>query len=113
MKTAALLLVAFAVVAGCDRKIAGGVADGKAVFSEVCARCHGPLGVPTRVDVARLGVKDLTEPEVQDRLSDADIRGQIIHGSKNQQMPSFAGALTEEQVAAVIAHVRTFGKAPQ
>ncbi len=110
-----MLLLAAAAVAvggasGCDRTIAGGRADGAAIFSEVCARCHGPVGVPDTGQVARLGVKNLTLPELHERLSDADIANQIRNGSKNQNMPAFAGALTEEQIAAVIAHVRTLRK---
>jgi mono/diheme cytochrome c family protein len=100
----AILLTAFVA---CSRSIAGGAADGAAVFDEACARCHGPRGVPDSGMVARLGVKNLTEPALQERLTDADIRRQIVDGSKNQQMPAFSGALTDAQLDAVIAHVRT------
>lgn len=107
------MLLCLALAAGCERKIAGGAADGDAIFSEACARCHGPAGVPTQVDVVRLGVRNLSQPELQDRMSDADIHQQILHGSENQRMPSFAGALSEEQIAAVIAHVRTLRQPPK
>lgn len=101
-----LLCSALALVA-CDRRVAGGKADGAAIFAEVCARCHGPEGTPDPGNVARLGVKDLADPALQLRLSDAEIRRQIIKGSDNKQMPAFEGTLTEEQIAAIIAHVRT------
>lgn len=97
------------LAAGCRDGIAGGRADGAAIFSEVCARCHGPEGIPPPSEVARLGVKPLTSPHVQRELSDADIRRQILNGSENKQMPSFAGALSEAQLDAIIAHVRTLG----
>lgn len=105
MVRAALLALVLAWAGACDREVAGGKADGAAVFSEVCARCHGPQGVPDTGMVARLGVVPLTSKRVQD-LSDADIRRQILEGSANQQMPSFAGALSGEQIDAVIRHVR-------
>ena len=101
--------LAAAGLAGCRDRIAGGRADGAAIFAEVCARCHGPDGVPPPSEVARLGVKPLTSERVQRELSDADIRRQILHGSDNKQMPSFAGALDDAQVAAIVAHVRTLG----
>lgn len=104
------LLLALVVLAGCRDQIAGGRADGAAIFSEVCARCHGPEGVPDAGSVARLGVKPLTSDNVQRRLSDEDIRRQILEGSENKQMPSFAGALSDAQVAAVIGHVRSLGR---
>ncbi len=101
------LLVFAALALACDGKIAGGNADGARVFDEACARCHGPRGIPDPGMVAQIGVKDLTSPRVQKSFSDADIRRQIVEGSDNQKMPSFAGALTDEQLDAVIAHVRT------
>lgn len=102
-------LVAIAAQAGCQERIAGGRADGAAIFAEVCARCHGPAGVPPPSEVARLGVKPLTSPHVQRELTDAEIRRQILQGSENKQMPAFAGALSDAQVAAIVAHVRTLG----
>lgn len=102
-----LAVCAPAALASCDRRVAGGSTDGRAVYEEACARCHGPGGVPDRGQVVRLGVKDLTQAEVQARMTDDDIRGQIVNGSKNQQMPSFRGVLTDAQLDAVIAHVRT------
>lgn len=109
-----LVAVAFALAAmtsACHSKVADGRADGAAIFSQVCARCHGPSGVPSAANVARLGVKPLNSVHVQEQMTDADIRHQILHGSKNKQMPSFVGALSEAQIRAVIAHVRTLGPA--
>lgn len=104
-----LLVLAIALLgAGCERKIAGGEADGAKIFAEVCSRCHGPKGEPNASMVARYGVKNLRSEHVQAEMSDGDIRRQILQGSKNKQMPSFEGAITEEQIAAVIGHVRSF-----
>lgn len=101
------VLLALLCAAACRDQIAGGRADGAAIFSEVCARCHGPQGQPDAANVARLGVKPLTTDHVQRQLTDEDIRRQILRGSENKQMPSFAGALSDAQVDAVIRHVRT------
>jgi mono/diheme cytochrome c family protein len=115
---AALILLAVAAfgalgaLGGCRDRIAGGRADGTEIFSEVCARCHGPAGNPDPANVARLGVKPLTSDHVQREMSDDDIRNQIMHGSKNRQMPAFSGALSDAQIAAVIAHVRTLAPRP-
>lgn len=98
---------------GCERKIAGGEADGAKIFAEVCARCHGPRGEPNQSMIARYGVKNLRSHHVQAEMKDADIRRQILKGSKNKQMPSFQGALSDEQIDAVIAHVRTFATPPE
>ena len=91
----------------CSRKIAEGKADGAAIYSESCARCHGPNGVPDAATVARTGVRPLTSNRVQVELTDADIRTQVLNGSANGLMPAFVGALTDEQVDAVIGYVRS------
>jgi mono/diheme cytochrome c family protein len=107
----AAALLCLAAGTGCHDEVAGGRADGAAIFSEVCARCHGPDGVPDAANVARLGVKPLTSAHVKRELTDQDIRHQIMNGSRNKQMPSFAGALSDPQVEAIVKHVRTLGGA--
>lgn len=109
--SAIVLALAVLTQGACNSQVAGGEADGAKVFAGACARCHGPNGRPDPGMVAKLGVKDLTKPELQARLSDKDIRQQILQGSKNKQMPSFDGALTEPQIEAVIAHVRGLSSA--
>jgi mono/diheme cytochrome c family protein len=113
--SAYVLALGVLALGACNSQVADGQADGAKVFEGACARCHGPNGRPDPGMVAKLGVKDLTQPALQARLSDADIRQQILKGSKNKQMPSFDGALTEPQIDAVIAHVRSLksGTAPK
>jgi mono/diheme cytochrome c family protein len=103
-----LLLV---LLGACSGEVAGGRADGPAVFAEVCARCHGPGGKPDASMVAQLGVKDLTSDHVQRELSDADLERQIRRGSANRRMPAFEGALGDAQIAALVRYVRTLGPA--
>jgi mono/diheme cytochrome c family protein len=105
MVVISLLLLLLAPL-GCDRKVAGGSTDGATVYDEACARCHGPNGVPEPGLAAQMGVKDLTRRELHERLSDADIRKQILHGSANKRMPAFSGMLTDEQVDALVTYVR-------
>jgi mono/diheme cytochrome c family protein len=101
-----------ALLFGCSGKVAGGEADGSRIFAEVCSRCHGIGGEPSPSMVARYGVKNLRSRRVQEEMSDARIRAQILEGSANKQMPSFEGALTDEQIEAVIAHVRSLDEEP-
>ncbi len=105
MSVCSLLLLMVVVVSGC-RQVAGGRADGAEVFRSVCAGCHGPAGVPEPAMRARLGVKDLSDPKLHQRLSDQQIREQIQNGSEDKRMPAFTGALTPAQVEAVIVYIR-------
>jgi len=59
--------------------------------------------------VAQLNVRDLTSPELRARITPALVEAQVRTGSKNKLMPSFAGALTDEQIRAVAAHVASPG----
>lgn len=105
------LVVVPMLVAGCNRRVAGGSTDGAKVFAEACARCHGPGGKPPVQMVDSLGVRDLTADEFRDRRNRALIENQVRHGSGNGRMPAFAGALSEPQITAVAAYVMALGAA--
>jgi mono/diheme cytochrome c family protein len=87
----------------CDSGASSG--DGAKVFATVCITCHGPTGKPNEMMVAKLGVKDLTSPEVRKTLTADKIEDQVRYGSKNKVMPGFAGALSDAQIKAVAAYV--------
>lgn len=95
------------VVAACSREVAGGKADGAAVFAQACSSCHGPNGSPTEALRAQLGVRDLTTPEFHARVTADLVRKQVKNGSANHVMPSFDGALSDAQIDAVAAYVLT------
>lgn len=59
---------------------------------------------------ARTGVKPLNSESVA-ALSDPQIAEQIRNGSKNKMMPAFQGALSDTQIDALTAHVRTLNPA--
>jgi cytochrome c oxidase cbb3-type subunit 3 len=84
---------------------AGNAAGGAEVFAKVCAACHGPTGKPDAAMVARLGVHDLTDPTFRDKVTPELVEHQVREGSKNKLMPSFVGAITDEQIRAVAAYV--------
>lgn len=100
MKFAVLLVLA----AACGNPTEGS-GDGATLFQSMCASCHGPTGKPPAAMVARLGVRDLTDPKLRPTLTAAHVEEQMRSGSKNKLMPSFSGAMTEEQIKAVAAFV--------
>ncbi len=95
-------------LAACDREVAAG-ASGAEVFHSQCAVCHGDTGRPPEAMVARLGVKDLTARELRARITPELVANQVRRGSQNKLMPSFAGALSDAQIAAVAAYVASPG----
>lgn len=103
LQTTALLLA----LAACDTRVAGGKADGPAVFAEACARCHGEQGTPSESMKAQLGVKDLRAAEFHARATRDLVEHQVRTGSPNKIMPPFAGTLSDEQIRAVSEYVLT------
>jgi cytochrome c oxidase cbb3-type subunit 3 len=93
------------VLGACHGNPAGDAKDGAQIFQSVCVACHGPTGKPSESMVARLGVKDLTAPELRAKITPELVEKQIREGSANKIMPSFAGALTDSQIRAVAAYV--------
>lgn len=99
--------LALCFLGACRPEVAGGQADGKAIFAEICARCHGRDGTPEESLARLLGVRNLRDPAFQAGISDADLRMRITLGSANRRMPAFEGVLDPAQIDAVAAYVRT------
>jgi mono/diheme cytochrome c family protein len=90
---------------GCNAEVAGGRADGAAIFAQACARCHGETGKPPEQMVRGLGVRDLTAPEFRDRATLALVQKQVREGSQNKIMPSYASSMSAAQIDAVAVYV--------
>jgi high-affinity iron transporter len=84
------------------------VAEGKRIYKERCVACHGPLGKGDGYVEFNPPVADLTSKRVQKRL-DAELFRTIHQGRPNTAMGSWRLALSDEEILAVIQHVRTLG----
>jgi cytochrome c6 len=74
-----------------------------ATFKTKCAMCHGPDGSGSEVGKS-MHVPDLRSQVVQ-KQSDAEL-AQIISNGKGG-MPAFKDSLSEDQIHALVAHIRT------
>lgn len=117
------LLLSEAVLAGLDQKQQGHNAAtaakagakeceptpeavrGKELYLQNCARCHGGDGRGDTPLGKRLQASDLTDPTWQWETSDQRIAEIITNGE--ERMPAFGRKLSVEDVALVVAHVRT------
>jgi len=85
--------------------------DGRALFENNCAACHGLDGRAKTPQGKKLKAHDLRES----KYTDAEIEHQIREGKKNaagvQVMPAFGQELKDEQIKAVIAYVKAFRSA--
>jgi cytochrome c6 len=80
-----------------------GSAPGAGVYKSNCATCHGQDGGGTAVGKS-LKAADLRSAEVQSK-PDAELTQVISDGKGN--MPGFKGTISDDQIHAVLAHVRT------
>ena len=106
----AVIISTCALVSGDPaNRIAGTTAaDGNAVFQAKCAVCHGKdgRGLP---NYRAKGQPDFTDANWQKSRTDAALINVTKEG-KGKLMPAFKGKLSDDDIAAVVARVRSFGK---
>jgi mono/diheme cytochrome c family protein len=88
-------------------------ADAKANWDANCVQCHGKDGHADTKMGKTLNAKDLTDPKVQAAFTDAKATQSIKEGVKDNgktTMKSFGGKLTDDEVKALVAYVRTLKK---
>jgi mono/diheme cytochrome c family protein len=83
-------------------------ADAAKVFKKKCAACHGKEGEPNKV-FAKQGVRSFKDAEWQKATKDAQVEDSIRKGKKGTMMASFEKQLSDEEVKALVAYIRTLG----
>jgi cytochrome c6 len=78
-------------------------AAASATFRTKCATCHGQDGAGSEVGKS-MNVPDLRSEAVQ-KKTDAEL-AQVISNGKGG-MPPFKGSLSEDQIQALVTHIRT------
>ena len=84
------------------------IADGAALYSAKCSICHGKdgRGLP---NWRSKGQPDFSDAKWQKARTDA----QIVDATKNGKgkfMPAFKAKMSDEEITAVVARIRSFGK---
>jgi len=78
---------------------------GARTFQRSCSGCHGPDGRGTLRPGLTRPPRDLTQAEFQARMTDEQLRHSIRIGKG--QMPAFGGLMAEQDIAELIAFIRT------
>jgi cytochrome c oxidase cbb3-type subunit III len=87
--------------------------QGKKLYGQFCASCHGQSGKGDGPAAAALNPKprDHTDKEAMSKLSDEDLFNVIKNGGasvgKSPLMPAWGASLKDEQIRDVMAYVRT------
>jgi mono/diheme cytochrome c family protein len=79
--------------------------DGATIFKRNCVLCHGPDGK----GLATFKTPNFTDPKVQASLTDEQILETIKNGKKGTVMPPWGDKLSDQDIKAVAAHIRSFG----
>ena len=92
---------------------------GQLLDDKYCSRCHSPESTPERVsNYDNLEVKPhaLTEGDVLNKMSDADLTAIISHGgpalNKSPLMPPYGYTLSKTEMQALIAYIRMVSDPP-
>ena len=86
--------------------------EGAQLFALACARCHGAEGRGgVKTDAGR-APRNFHDADFHASRSDEQIRMAIVKG-KDNTMPAFGAMFTDEQVLALVAHLRTFDPRPK
>jgi mono/diheme cytochrome c family protein len=76
---------------------------GADLFAQRCSGCHGTDGR----GITSAGTPNFTSRDLQAKLTDQQIAATIRNG-KSGRMPAFGGELSDEQISALTAQVRSF-----
>jgi mono/diheme cytochrome c family protein len=87
-------------------------ADTKALYEQQCTKCHGADGKGDTKMGKKAGAKDYTDPKVQAELKDDKAFKSIKEGLKDgdKVLMKPAEKVTDEEIKALIAYMRTFKK---
>ena len=89
-------------------------ADVQENWTKNCASCHGKDGKGETKAGKKAEVKDLTDATYQASFTDEQMIKQIKEGMKDkngkEKMKPFGDKLNEEEIKALVAHVRSFKK---
>ncbi|MBI3849838.1 MAG: cytochrome c [Verrucomicrobia bacterium] len=106
-------LLALGLTAFVAATVSASAADAKATYEKDCAKCHGVDGKGQTKMGQKLGAKDYTDAKVQAELKDEAAIKAIKEGLKDKDgkvLMKPAEGLSDADIKALVAHMRTFKK---
>jgi len=88
-------------------------ADAKENWTKNCAKCHGADGKGQTKMGKQTGAKDYTDAKVQEALNDDKALKTVKEGlteNGKKKMDAYGEKLSDDEIKALIAHIRAFKK---
>ena len=84
------------------------ITSGKDLYAKNCMICHKENGTGGKITIEGKSIdpNDLTTDKMKAK-TDEKLYGYISDGAPDDGMPAFKGKLTDEQIKAVVKHVRS------
>jgi mono/diheme cytochrome c family protein len=106
MKKIIVLLTAFAFAA----VLSANAGDGKQVYTDSCAKCHGEDGKGQTKMGQKSGCKDYTVEAIKDDAAFKSVKEGMKDKDGKTLMKPFGDTLSEADIKAAIAYMKTFKK---
>jgi mono/diheme cytochrome c family protein len=106
-------IISLTVALLCAFVTSGRAADAKALWTANCTQCHGASGKGDTAMGKKLNAADLTDSKKQASFTDAQATEAIKNGVKENgktTMKAFGGKLSDDDIKALVAYVRTLKK---
>jgi cytochrome c6 len=106
-------IITLSIVVMAVATLAASAADGKENYDKLCKKCHGEDGKGQTAMGKKAGAKDYSDPKVQEALTDDAAFKAIKEGFKDKegkQVMRAAEDLSDADIKAIVAHLRTFKK---
>lgn len=88
-------------------------ADAAQNYEKNCLKCHGKDGKGNTKMGRQSGVKDYTDPKVQEEMKDDKALKTVKEGITDkgkEKMKAYGGELSDDEIKALIAYMRAFKK---